>query len=187
MMCTILLLIVPTFALSMLVGRTGVTTGTNYTSSASVLVYVDPQNSTGTLGQSFKVNISVSSVTDLYGWEFTLEWNATVLSAVSVGQGSFLNSSGPTYFPDPQINNTVGYVTAYCTLLGNIPGVNGNGTLASIEFLVETTGECTLNFTNTMLVNSADGLIAQSAVDGYFYTSGQVGLSTGGARVPYLQ
>jgi hypothetical protein len=181
----ILLVLLLVFALGMLTDETTVGTNTSYPSSTSTTVYVDPQNSTGAVGRSFMVNVSVSNVTDLFGWEFTLEWNPMLLHVVNVREGSFLTRGGSTYFPDPQINNTVGYVTADCSLLGNIPGVNGSGTLATLEFFVETIGECALNLTSTMLVNSAEALIAHSTVDGYCYT--HVGGVGGGGRMPYLR
>jgi hypothetical protein len=140
------------------------------TGSPTATVCVDPQTTVGTVGQNFVVNINISGVADLYGWEFSLGWNGTILEAVTVSEGSFLKSGGSTFFTN-KINNTLGYMIVDCTLLGNVPGVSGSGTLATIKFYVETLGECPLDLYDTILVNSTEQSIEHTVVDGYYYTS----------------
>ena len=140
-----------------------------YTASFTSTLYVNPQISVGTIGQNFSVYINISDVIDLYGWELRLGWNSTILDAIAVGEGPFLKSGGNTFFTY-KINNTEGFVLVDCTLLGDIPGVSGNGTLAAIEFHVKTFGECILDLYDTTLVSSAEQPIPHSAIDGYFYT-----------------
>lgn len=140
------------------------------TSSSIATIYVDPHTSVGTIGQNFTVDINISNVTDLYGWEFKLGWNSTILDAVNVVEGSFLKGGGNTFFAY-KINNTEGFGLVDCTLLGNVPGVSGNGTLATIEFHVKTLGECTLDLYDTTLVSSAEQPITHTAFDGYYYTA----------------
>jgi len=67
-------------------------------SSTSALVYVDPEVSVGAVGQNFTININISNVTDLYGWEFKLGWNTTTLDVVEVYEGPFLKNVGDTFF-----------------------------------------------------------------------------------------
>lgn len=138
--------------------------------SSTATIYVNPQTTVGTLGQNFTVNIEISDVVDLYGWEFRLGWNATLLEALNVTEGPFLKQGGDTFFCS-KINNTAGYMIVDCTLLGNVPGVSGNGTLAIVEFYVETVGDCTLDLYGTILINSAEQPIEHTAFDGYYYTS----------------
>jgi len=154
----------------LLLGITYKFTIATYTFSSSTTVYVDPQTSVGTIGQNFTININISKVIDLYGWEFKLGWNSTILDAVNVAEGSFLKSSGETFFTY-KVNNTEGFVLADCTLLGDVSGVNGNGTLASVEFHVKTYGNCTLDLYDTTLVSSSEQPIEHTAIDGYYYTS----------------
>lgn len=141
--------------------------GTNSTIAA---IYVDPQVSVGLPGQDFTVNIEISDVVDLYGWEFRLGWNSTILVALSVVEGSFLKQGGDTFFWS-KINNTAGYMIVDCTLLGDVLGVSGNGTLATVEFYVEAIGDCVLDLYGTILVSSAEQPIEHTAIDGYYYTS----------------
>ena len=137
--------------------------------SSTATIYVNPQTTVGTPGQNFTVNIEISDVVDLYGWEFRLGWDSTILEALNVVEGPFLKQGGDTFFCS-KINNTAGYMIVDCTLLGNVPGVSGNGTLAIVEFYVETFGECTLDLYDTILVSSAEQSIEHTVIDGYFYT-----------------
>ncbi|MEM2912698.1 MAG: cohesin domain-containing protein [Candidatus Bathyarchaeia archaeon] len=132
-------------------------------------LYINPSPSVGMTGENFSINISISEVTDLYGWEFKLGWNNTMLDAVNIIEGSFLKNGGNTFFTY-KINNTAGYALVDCTLLGNIGGVNGSGTLATIEFYVKEAGECAFDLYDTILVSSSERFIEHSAVDGYCYT-----------------
>jgi hypothetical protein len=138
--------------------------------SPITIIYVEPQTSWGKLSQIFTVDIWISDVVDLYGWEIKLGWNATILNSVSVLEGQFLKSGGSTFFTY-RINNTLGYMVVDCTLLGNVFGVNGSGTLATVEFYVKAVGECLLDLYDSILINSAEQAIEYIAEDGYYYTS----------------
>ena len=64
-----------------------------------------------------------------------------------------------------KMNNAEGYVLVSCTLLRNITGVSGNGTLATVEFRAEKAGSCTLDLYDTKLVNSFKQLSVPSDLD----------------------
>jgi hypothetical protein len=133
-------------------------------------VYVDPQTSYGTVGQNFVIKISISDVSDLYGWEIKLQWNPILLDAATITEGQFLKSHGNTYFTY-KINNTAGYVIIDCTLLGLRPGVSGSGILATVEFHVKSGGESSLDLYDTKLIDPGEHLIPHTATDGYFEAS----------------
>jgi len=128
-------------------------------------ISVVPLTVTASIGENFSINVNISNVLDLYGWEFRLSWNATLLDAVSAVEGPFLKAKGQTFFTY-KINNTVGYVLVDCTLLGIVPGVSGNGTLATVGFYVKGRGESILDLHNTTLLNSLEQPIIHVAVDG---------------------
>jgi len=134
----------------------------------SIVLYVDPKTARGTVGQDFTININISNVVDLYGWQLKLRWNTTILGAVNATEGTFLRSGGNTYFH--QMSNATGYLTLDCTLLGNISGVGGNGALATIQFHVKESGYCDLDIYDTMLINSSEQLITHTVIDGHFST-----------------
>lgn len=139
-------------------------------SPSVAIISVDPPTSKAMVNQSFMININISDIADLYGWEFKLGWNSTVLEAISVVEGPFLRQGGDTFFWS-KINNTEGYLLADCTLLGNMPGVTGNGTLSTIELHVKAKGESILHLYDTKLINSLEQPINHTAIDGYYYTT----------------
>jgi len=139
-------------------------------STGQTMLYVDPCISKVEAGRNFTININISDALDLYGWEFKLSWNATLLDVIDFKEGSFLKSGGHTFF-NFKINDTTGYILADCTLLGNTSGVSGNGTLATVKFHVKTAGNCTLHLQDAILVNSLEQLITTKVNDGYFNTS----------------
>lgn len=136
---------------------------------SDAMISVDPPISEASVGQTFVININVSDVVDLYGWEFKLGWDSTILEALSVVEGPFLRQGGNTFFW-PKINNSAGYMLVDCTLLGDVAGVTGYGTLAIAEFHVETEGECILDLYDTKFINSQERPINHTAIDGYYCT-----------------
>jgi hypothetical protein len=139
-------------------------------SSTSTLVYVDPEVSVGAVGQNFTINVNISNVTDLYGWEFKLGWNTTILDIVEVYEGPFLKNVADTFFTY-KVNSTAGYIIADCTLLGTVLGASGDGTLATLKFYVKSKGDSVLDLFDTILIDSNEQIIPHSAIDGYYYTS----------------
>jgi len=133
-------------------------------------MYVDPAIIAKAKGQDFTVDIGISYVVDLYAWKFKLTWDKTILDAINVTEGPFLSDKGDTFFY-PTINNTAGYVFLTCTLLGNVSGVSGNGALATIRFHVKENGSCSLNLTNTQLLNPLEGQINHQTTNGSFNTT----------------
>jgi|GEM_PF-2759003 len=145
-------------------------------------MFVDPASLTDP-SSPFTVDIEVSNVEDLYGWEFKLYYNRTILSNGAVTEGSFLSSGGTTYFS--VVNNTDTYNATHgrfwvaCTLQGHTAGVTGSGVLATVGFTVDGPGGTTpLALRDTKLVgyvysaqtliqmnhNTADGQVTISAV-----------------------
>jgi hypothetical protein len=103
-------------------------------------------------GDSFLVNITVNDMTDLYLWMFRLKWNNTVLQLNSIEEGPFLQDEGATsgiWLSSPAISeiNIAGRIDeATCAFLGPVPGVNGSGTIATLNFTCLSLGDSTLEF-----------------------------------------
>lgn len=135
--------------------------------AGSATVAVTPPSVTASVGQDFSVDINISNVTDLYGWEFYLSWNSSLLDWVSVSEGPFLKSGGDTFFKY-FLNTTDEHVVVDCTLEGQIPGVSGNGTLITVMLNATNVGECPLNLYNVDLRDSSDASIPCQAVGGNF-------------------
>jgi hypothetical protein len=132
-------------------------------------LYVNPQTIKRAIGQDFIINISISSVSDLFGWEFKLNWTATILDVVNVTEGPFLKSGlRTTVF---HYNSAIeGHVRAQGTLTGNVYGVNGSGVLATIQFHVKGSGECKLDLYEATLLDPSENSIGYTMKSGEFST-----------------
>jgi hypothetical protein len=148
-------------------------------------VDVSPPSITATVGQEFSVDINISNVSDLYGWEFKLGWDPSLLSLVGVDEGPFLKSGGDTFFTY-FLNTTEEHIVVDCTLEGMIPGVNGTGTLATVTLNPTNVGKCPLNLYDVTLLDSniPAQQISCSVVGGYGNFTPDV--VAGSGRVPYL-
>jgi len=128
-----------------------------YTTHAegSTTMQVAPSTTTVRSGTTFTLDVIVTDVTDLAVWEFRLFYLNTILNCTSITEGPFLKVGGSTFF-DSAIRNaynaTHGWLLAGSTLLGQVPGVNGTGTLATITFQTMAAGDTPLQFSNDPLV-----------------------------------
>jgi len=142
-------------------------------------LYIDPQITIGRVSETFSISVSVAEVIDLYGWEFKLYYRNDILNATEVLEGPFLKTGGPTYFTGApsetrgiwnDYNATHGRIHVWCTLLEEIPGVDGTGVLATITFKVTKSGESSLTLSQTFLINSKVIEIPHENIDGSFRT-----------------
>lgn len=106
------------------------------TVSVSPATYTVPS-----IGSSFSVNISIQGVTNLKGWEFKLYYPNSILNGTEVTEGPFLKTEGvSTYFLlgefTDDYNETQGRASVLCLRTGDpdLPGVDGEGVLATITF-----------------------------------------------------
>lgn len=135
-------------------------------SSNQTTVYVNPDECSACVGEKVVLNVCISDVNDLYGWQFKLRWNARLLNVSCVTEGTFLKNGGSTFFTY-KLNNTVGCLVVGCTLLGKVQGVSGSGCLASVEFYVKSVGECVIDIYDTILLDSTLKTISHISVDGF--------------------
>jgi hypothetical protein len=103
--------------------------------------------------QSFTLNLSIFNVTDVYLWVTTVEWNSTALNLTAYSEGPFLKQGGQTTFMAGKV--APGKVEGLtCSLRGSIPGVSGNGTLATLQFNATGIGTMSVNITFSDLLDS---------------------------------
>lgn len=118
-------------------------------------VFIDAPDYINQLG-SFNIKVNISNVSGLYGWEFKLYFNRTLLNFTSYTvEGHFLEQSGmQTFQVDKSTNNyneTHGRVWLADSILGVHPGVSGNGTLVTLTFQSLSEGVCELIFEDVKL------------------------------------
>jgi len=141
---------------------------TETTLSIEPQILIDPSL---TPTSTFNINITVTDVIDLYGWEFKLYYLKSVLNVTSITFGPFLESAGTTFQIDksnPDYNETHGLVWLADSLLAAPEGVNGTGVIASISFKVIDFGSTKLDLTDTKLGNKSGESISHTVYDGYF-------------------
>ena len=107
------------------------------------------------VGNTVLVNVVISGAVDLYAYQFSLLFNPAVLQATTRTEGGFLPTGGSTFFVPGTVDNALGAVNfTIGTLLGALPGVSGNGTLATIRFNAAALGRSTLSFRDVLLLDS---------------------------------
>lgn len=127
------------------------------------IVSIQPSSTTVALGDSFTLEVSVSDVVDLFGFQFDVSYSPSLLSSIGITEGAFLSGGGATFFLPGTIDNLIGTISFTAdTLLGPTPGVTGTGTLASIDFMSIGNGISTLTLSNVLLLDSALNDIAFS-------------------------
>jgi len=120
--------------------------------SSPTSIEVIPLSTEAMLDEFLIVNITVNDVTDLYLWMFRLSWNKTVLQLNSINEEAFLEKEGGTtsgIMLSPSISeiNDIGRIEeAACSLVGVVPGVNGSGTIATLNFTCLSIGSTSLEF-----------------------------------------
>jgi len=137
---------------------------------AIATLYVDPPTTVTSVGSTFSVNITISDVIDLAGWEFRLYYLSSNLNGTNVEEGPLLKEGGSTYFAainfTDDYNSTHGLAWVTCALLKG-SGVNGDGTLAIVTFEAKQLGISDLSLTDTLLSDSEP--IPHIALNGIVY------------------
>lgn len=140
--------------------------------SPETVITVNPKITTTEPGESFEIDITVSDVSDLYGWQFNLTFDPTILSAVNVTEGPFLKQAGGTWLLGPDINNFAGFVLCGASLFPYPDeGATGSGVLATVTFNVTAEGWDDLHFSEMVLNTVEEDLpvpIDHTTVDGIF-------------------
>lgn len=155
---------------------------------ASTSIKVDPSTVWASPGQSFSINMQVLNVNDLYLWVFSISWNPAALEFLNLTEGEFLKRGGSTTgILVKEINQTGGYLKeATCSLMGSVPGVDGNGSLATIAFKANeniTVGTSGLNIYFHDLVDSGGNSISCSTMNGVVEVGEDLSLAS--ADMPY--
>ena len=132
---------------------------------------VVPQSVAASVGQDFSIDVAISNVVNLYGWEFELNWTVPLLQTVNVVEGPFLKAGGSTFFAHNS-NDTEGYMIVDDTLTGQVAGATGDGVLATITFYVDGIGQCPLDLHNVTLLDYNEMQIPCQVTGGYGYFAG---------------
>jgi hypothetical protein len=128
--------------------------------AAAPILSIEPGTSTVNQGDTFFLDINITGVTDLYGFQFDVLYDPTILTANDITEGAFLPSGGFTFFIPADPAATPGNLgTTYDLLLGPLQGVSGDGTLARISFTAASGGPSSISLSNLLLQDSVGNII----------------------------
>lgn len=118
--------------------------------------FVSPQTQTISAGNDVTVEVKISEAGDLFGYQFNLEYDSSVLEFKEATEGSFLNENGgaDTFFIEPSIPSPGLVKNVACVRKGQIGGLDGEGTLVVIKFTALSAGTSQLTLSNVMLSDS---------------------------------
>ena len=109
----------------------------------------------------FVLDVKVSQVDDLYGVSFNLEFPEAQLSWIPGGtrEGTHLSSKGSTDLIVEE--GSPGVLLVGLSLLGDVAGSSGSGTLLSLEFEASSAGSGPITMTRHDAVNSTGDVMTQ--------------------------
>ena len=129
--------------------------------NAQAVLSVAPSSQSVTTGSEFTVDVSISNVSDLYGYQFDLTFNPQFISAVSSSEGPFLATAGSTFFIPGTNDNVNGVVSATAdTVISAVHGANGSGNLVTFTFDAIKEGVSSLTISGEQLIDSAFNTIS---------------------------
>ena len=124
--------------------------------AAESSVSVSPQTMTAPVGEVFTIDIIVDSAGgDVYGAQYELYFDNTILNATSQTQGTFLSQDGEsTNVFVNTIDNTISKIVYSEARMGSSAGVTGSDVLASITFETIKSGTSALTLSYVMVMDS---------------------------------
>ena len=152
---------------------------------ASATVFVEPPTiKDKAIGESVTVNINVSNINYLYGWQAGVTFNPDVLNCTGYYEGEFLERGADPELgtiwcnQTPPWDNSEGIVYFHgCCLLGPVSGVSGSGQLGYLTFEVVGIGVSDLHLTDVILVDSNLERTQHEVVDSFTVSWGEVDFS----------
>jgi parallel beta-helix repeat protein len=150
----------------------------NYTIYATKpKIQVQPPTYTAhSLNHIFNINITVSDVVNLYNFTFRLSYNTTLLDAINLQVGPFLNS--PTYTYKLVIDDGNGEIWLWVWSTDGALPASGSGVLATITFKVTKATlwrtnnpnilSCTLDLHDTLLITNTKAQVSHNVEGGAY-------------------
>lgn len=115
---------------------------------------------------TFAVDLLAENVANLGGFQFTLNYDPSILHAEEVSEGPFLASTGREVLcRDPEIGD--GAAGLVCVTLGAEPaGPDGSGVMATVTFTALASGDTDLELEDVKLVEPAGDVIESCSAGG---------------------
>jgi len=108
-----------------------------------------------TVGDNLSVELRISGVADLYGWEVDIRFDPALLSLSSQSAGNFFDTGGPSLFVPGVLDGGTGVISFVAgSLFGGVAGVDNDGVLARFSFNTSASGPATFSLSNATLIDS---------------------------------
>ena len=145
-------------------------------------VRVDPPDISATLYDTVSINIAIDNVESMYGYEFKLYWNTSILQCTQWNYTTKTWIQDPSTPPWPsssvfvalhKIDDMPDGRTRYwivLTALSPASPVSGSFTVATLSFNVTGVGETSLDLSDTVLGNQIGIPISHNIADGFLRT-----------------
>jgi len=137
--------------------------------AADPVVKIVPATSTIQVGETVVVSVTVENVSNLFGAEFHLSFDTSILEVVDAdaGTGGVQISMGDFLAPDfvaqNLADNATGTVDFAISQMAPHAAVSGSGTLATITFKGKAAGTASVSFTSVLLADAGGGQIPSSS------------------------
>lgn len=113
------------------------------------------------VGSTVTYTIEIDDIADLFSYQFSLNYDARYLRALTVTEGGFLGTAGTTVGGVMGVGEEPGLIDfVYGSLLGPVAGASGSGLLASITFEAIGVGTSALSFFDVIFLDSDGNDIA---------------------------
>jgi hypothetical protein len=137
-------------------------------SPLGVSLYINPEAIDVGEGDTVTLDISVSSITNLYSYQFDIEYDPSMLSFISLENGAFL---GDNFFCVPTAATLGVLDNIACTKLGDVGGVSGSGLLKKITFKATEPGISKITISDAKLINPRQETISLQVLSGQISVS----------------
>jgi hypothetical protein len=118
-------------------------------------VRIDPAESVVDVGETFTITVTMDDANDLGGFEFTLSFITTTVTADSVTLGDFLGSTGRTVSTvGPIIDDQAGRASFGAWTLPGPPGPDGTGALAIVALTTQGVGISPLDLQDVLVLDT---------------------------------
>jgi hypothetical protein len=105
------------------------------------------------IGQTFKINVTIANINNVQSWAMIISWNPAVLSCEAHAQGPFLSDVGQTDY-DCVIDNTHGKIADWFAVLLGLGSASGSGTLGTLTFKSKAIGTTSLTITSNQFLDT---------------------------------
>lgn len=141
--------------------------------NTEVEMSVDPYMSRGDINATFSINITLTKVENVLGYEFVLGYDASILNATGYASYDPFTVPGPS-----EINETAGFVMMNYSIGAGQPGFSTvePKPVARIDFKVKAKGKTVLDLRDTKIIDVNGESIGHWPADGLFANTHDIAL-----------